>query len=34
VVLDRDPFDGPPHEIGQAKALRTYVEGALVHTAD
>jgi predicted amidohydrolase YtcJ len=34
VVLDRDPFDGPAHEIGQARVLRTYVEGALVHAAD
>ncbi|WP_194899514.1 amidohydrolase [Catenulispora pinisilvae] len=34
VVLDRDPFDGPVHEIGQAKAVRTYVEGALVYAAD
>ncbi|GAA0944056.1 amidohydrolase [Virgisporangium aurantiacum] len=31
VVLDRDPFDGPPEEIGAARAARTYVDGALVY---
>ncbi|MEY9895274.1 putative amidohydrolase YtcJ [Catenulispora sp. MAP5-51] len=34
VVLDRDPFDGPAHEIGDAAVLHTFVEGALVHTAE
>jgi predicted amidohydrolase YtcJ len=33
VVLDRDPFDGPPGEIGRARVERTYVDGRLVHRA-
>jgi predicted amidohydrolase YtcJ len=33
VVLDRDPFDGPPDEIGRARVERTYVDGRLVHRA-
>jgi hypothetical protein len=31
VVLDRDPFDGPPEQIGRARVTRTYVDGHLVH---
>lgn len=31
VVLDRDPFDGPPDEIAAARVLATYVEGELVY---
>jgi len=34
VVLDRDPFDGPPEQIGRARVLRTYVDGRPVHVAD
>jgi predicted amidohydrolase YtcJ len=34
VVLDRDPFAGPPMAIGDTRVLRTYVEGALVHAAE
>jgi predicted amidohydrolase YtcJ len=34
VLLDRNPFDGPAHEIGDSKVLRTYVEGALVYSAE
>jgi predicted amidohydrolase YtcJ len=30
-VLDRDPFDHPAEEIGQARVIRTYVDGELVH---
>ncbi|MEV0408267.1 amidohydrolase [Actinoallomurus sp. NPDC050550] len=33
-VLDRDPFAGPPEEIGAAHVRRTYVEGRLVHSED
>ncbi|MEU4332529.1 amidohydrolase [Nonomuraea dietziae] len=33
VVLDRDPFAGPPEEIGSTRVVRTYVEGTLVHQA-
>jgi len=33
VVLDRDPFDGPPERIGDARAAFTYVDGVLVHAA-
>ena len=33
-VLDRDPFDHPAEEIGQARVVRTYVDGGLVHAAD
>lgn len=33
VVLDRDPFAGPPEEIGATRVVRTYVEGRLVHQA-
>ncbi|WP_406289238.1 amidohydrolase [Embleya sp. NBC_00896] len=29
-VLDRDPFAGPPEEIGATRVRRTYVEGRLV----
>lgn len=34
VVLDRDPFAGPAHEIGDARVLRTFVEGAQVFAAE
>ncbi len=34
VILDRDPFDGPREQIGQARVHRTYVDGHLVHAAD
>lgn len=34
VVLDRDPFDGPPADIARAKVLRTYVDGHLVHQSE
>ncbi|GAA2354716.1 amidohydrolase [Nonomuraea africana] len=30
VVLDRDPFAGPPEAIGTTRVVRTYVEGRLV----
>ncbi|MFJ2881911.1 amidohydrolase [Streptomyces sp. NPDC087272] len=33
VVLDRDPYAGPPEEIGATRVLRTYVGGRLVHEA-
>ncbi len=31
VVLDRDPFAGPPEEIGAARVMSTWVDGDLVH---
>ncbi|MFC6288491.1 amidohydrolase [Nocardioides sp. GCM10027113] len=31
VVLDRDPFAGPPEEIGAARVTATYVAGERVH---
>ncbi|MDH6605616.1 putative amidohydrolase YtcJ [Streptomyces sp. SAI-208] len=34
VVLDRDPFAGPPEEIAATRVLQTFVEGRRVHTAD
>lgn len=34
VLLDRNPFDGPPEDIARTRVLRTYVEGPLVHAAD
>jgi len=34
VVLDRDPFEGPAHAIGDARVLRTFVEGAQVFAAE
>jgi len=34
VVLDRDPFDGPPDEIASARVARTYVGGDLVFSAE
>ncbi len=34
VVLDRDPFTGPPGEIAQAAVALTFVEGAQVFAAD
>ncbi|WP_406424086.1 amidohydrolase [Streptomyces sp. NBC_00873] len=33
VVLDRDIFTAPPEEIAEARVLRTYVGGTLVHDA-
>ena len=33
VVLDRDPFDIPPEELGAVRVARTYVDGTLVHAA-
>ncbi|NUW35673.1 amidohydrolase [Nonomuraea sp. SMC257] len=33
VVLDRDPFAGPPEEIGATRVARAYVQGQLVHQA-
>lgn len=33
VVLDGDPYAGPPEEIGATRVLRTYVGGRLVHEA-
>jgi predicted amidohydrolase YtcJ len=34
VVLDRDPFEAPAHEIGDARVLRTFVEGVQVFAAE
>ncbi|WP_086828154.1 amidohydrolase [Streptomyces sp. NRRL B-24572] len=34
VVLDRDVFTAPPEEIAEAKVVRTYVGGELVHAAE
>ncbi|MGI5231983.1 amidohydrolase [Actinoallomurus sp. CA-142502] len=34
VVLDRDPFAGPPEEIAATRVLRTYVGGERVYAAD
>ncbi|MER7671417.1 amidohydrolase [Kitasatospora sp. NPDC096128] len=34
VVLDRDILAGPPEEIADARVLRTYVGGELVHAAE
>jgi predicted amidohydrolase YtcJ len=31
VVLDRDPFAGPPGEIGAARVVSTWIDGAVVH---
>jgi predicted amidohydrolase YtcJ len=31
VVLDRDPFAGPPEEIGAARVVSTWIGGELVH---
>ncbi|MEW2403651.1 amidohydrolase [Streptomyces sp. NPDC046862] len=33
VVLDRDPFAGPPEEIAATRVLETFVEGVRVHAA-
>jgi predicted amidohydrolase YtcJ len=33
-VLDRDVFTAPPEEICEARVVRTYVGGELVHAAD
>jgi predicted amidohydrolase YtcJ len=33
-VLDRDPFAGPPDEIGATRVLQTFVDGARVFAAD
>ena len=34
VVLDRDPFAGPPDEIGTARVRATYVEGQRVFSSE
>ncbi|MFF8289548.1 amidohydrolase [Streptomyces sp. NPDC016309] len=34
VVLDRDPYAGPPEAIGATRVALTYVEGERVHAAD
>ncbi len=31
VVLDRDPFAGPPEDIGAARVVSTWIDGARVH---
>jgi len=33
VVLDRDPFAGPPDEIAATRVLQTFVDGRRVHAA-
>jgi predicted amidohydrolase YtcJ len=33
VALDRDPFAGPPHEIGDARAMSTWIDGRPVYEA-
>ncbi|MFF7546320.1 amidohydrolase [Streptomyces canus] len=33
VVLDRDPFAGPPEEIATTRVLETFVDGQRVHAA-
>jgi hypothetical protein len=33
VVLDRDPFAGPPDEIGASRVLSTWIDGETVYTA-
>lgn len=33
VVLDRDPFAGPPEQIGATRVLQTFVGGRRVHAA-
>jgi predicted amidohydrolase YtcJ len=33
VILDRDPFDGPPEAIAETKVALTYVGGERVHAA-
>ncbi|MFF5363026.1 amidohydrolase [Streptomyces scabiei] len=33
VVLDRDPFAGPPEDIAATRVLQTFVEGERVHAA-
>jgi predicted amidohydrolase YtcJ len=33
VVLDRDPFAGPPEAIGDAHVLSTWIDGSAVYTA-
>lgn len=34
VVLDRDPFAGPPDQIGSTRVLQTFVDGQRVYAAD
>ncbi|MEV7232763.1 amidohydrolase [Streptomyces sp. NPDC051020] len=34
VVLDRDPYAGPPEEIGATRVLQTYVGGRRVHDTE
>ena len=33
-LLDRDPFDSPPEEIGLTEVLGTWVGGRRVYAAD
>ncbi|MFE2431221.1 amidohydrolase [Streptomyces sp. NPDC059373] len=33
VVLDRDPFDGPPQDIASTRVLQTFVDGERVYAA-
>ena len=33
VVLDRDPFAGPPEQIGATRVLQTFVGGTRVYAA-
>jgi hypothetical protein len=33
VVLDRDPFAGPPDEIGASRVLSTWIDGETVYAA-
>ncbi|WP_371573805.1 amidohydrolase family protein [Streptomyces sp. NBC_01314] len=33
VVLDRDPFSGPPGDIAATRVLETFVDGVRVHAA-
>ncbi|MET9760589.1 amidohydrolase family protein [Streptomyces sp. NPDC006372] len=33
VVLDRDPFAGPPEEVAATRVLQTFVDGRRVHAA-
>ena len=32
VVLDRDPFAGPPEEIGATRVVSTWIDGETVYT--
>jgi predicted amidohydrolase YtcJ len=33
VVLDRDPFAGPPEEIGATRVVSTWIDGEVVYEA-